>query len=508
MVKMAVLKSKTKNKIMKKLAELLPIQIELLVSPESREKNISVLTADSRKVQKDSVYFAMRGTKNDGFDFVPQAIEAGAIAIVCDMNHPYEEAQKKYPNVEFIPVPFPRLVFAEMLAGFYAPLPEYFMAVTGTNGKTSTADFVRQILTIMGHKSASVGTLGIIAGDMVIDHGQTTPDPEVLYKSLGELKQQGFEYVIFEASSHGLEQSRLHGLSFISAGFTNFTRDHLDYHPTEEAYFKAKKLLFDDLITDASLSVIYHDDPRSKDMIDAVRQGKLLTIGTQTDSDMKIKAITPKPEGQSLDLSYQGKDYHFDLKLCGFFQSQNALVACGLVAGALGKNIVEILPYLEDLKTVDGRMDYIASYNGGAIYVDYAHTPDALEKAITAIRPHTTGQLITLFGCGGNRDKGKRPVMGGIAQKLSDITIITDDNPRLEVASEIHKDIMAGCTPNDNLYVMENRRLALEKAIGMLKDGDVLLVAGKGHEEGQTIGTVKHPFKDAIVIKEIVATLK
>ncbi|MEM6603675.1 MAG: UDP-N-acetylmuramoyl-L-alanyl-D-glutamate--2,6-diaminopimelate ligase, partial [Pseudomonadota bacterium] len=450
------------------------------------------------------IFVALKGARSDGFDYHHEAVSRGTNIILCDVNHPYQEAQDKYPDVLFIPVPQPRYHFSLILRRLNDQMPLHIAAVTGTNGKTSVADFTRQILTYMGLKAVSIGTIGIIAGQQkIIQHGHTTPDPEMLYPTLKQLKKDGFEYIIFEASSHGLAQFRLHGLDCKVGGFTNFSRDHLDYHATEDAYFAAKQLLFDDLVTRKGHAVIYKDDARSEDMQNAALRNELSVTTIGQNADISITKIEPTLSGQTIYVSYAGQEYDINLSLCGTFQASNALIAAAMAARLMDKDFVDILPLLRKLKTVDGRMDLIGYHHGAAVYVDYAHTPDALEKAITALRPHCERRLLTLFGCGGDRDRGKRPEMGHIAESLSDYVIITDDNPRTEDPNHIHTDILKGCVTTDKISVIANREDALVFALNMLSEGDILLVAGKGHESGQDIGGIMHPFKDATVIRDI-----
>lgn len=487
------------------LGTLLEPELHILFPNSEHDKIISSVTADSRKVQKDSLFVAVMGSNNDGFSYIDKAIQSGASVIMCHVNHPYQDAIKKYKNIRFIAVPYPRYHLSMMLAKINQPLPEYMAAVTGTNGKTSVADFTRQILEKNNIKAASVGTLGIVTANKVIDHGQTTPDPEILYPALKALKQEDdINHVIFEASSHGLEQERLHGLDFQTSGFTNFTQDHLDYHKNETAYFDAKSLLFDDLTLRGGMVYVYADDPRTDDILNACKRGGLQSTTIGTDADINISNIQPTATGQILNIKVKNSNHKITLPLSGSFQAINALIAAGMASSLTDKDITDYFPDLESLKTVDGRMDLVAEYKGAAIYVDYAHTPDALEKALLALRPHTEKRIIVVFGCGGDRDKTKRPLMGRIAEEYSDIAIITDDNPRSETPQDIHKDIIQGCKNPENMMIIPSREDACAKALDLLQKDDILLIAGKGHEEGQIIGTIKHPFKDASVIKTLI----
>lgn len=486
------------------LGTLLAPELHILIPQDTHKTPISSVTADSRKVKKDTLFVAVLGRQNDGFSYIDKAIASGAHVIMCHVNHPYKDAIKKYKNILFIPVPDPRYHLSLMLTEINQPLPEHMAAVTGTNGKTSVADFARQLLEHNDIKAASIGTLGIVTKDKIIDHGHTTPDPEILYPALKALKEDGIDHVIFEASSHGLEQGRLHGLSFKTSAFTNFTQDHLDYHANIESYFDAKALLFNDLTTRGGMVTLYSDDPRSDDVINACQRAELNTTTIGRDADISIVKTDTTVTGQNVIVKIHNKEHQIHLPLSGSFQAINALIAAGLAASLTHKDISDYLHDLEHLKTVDGRMDLVAEYKGAAIYVDYAHTPDALEKALQALRPHTEKRILVIFGCGGDRDKTKRPLMGKAAEDYADIAIITDDNPRSETPENIHKDILKGCIKPENMLIIPSRETAFAKALDLLEKDDILLVAGKGHEEGQIIGDIKHPFKDATVITRLI----
>lgn len=489
-----------------KLCDIIPPENLITVDAKQHPMVITGISADSRKIKQDFIYVALKGTKHDGYDYIPNAIKAGATAVICDLNHNFREIQKQYPHIALMPSPFPRYILSYVLGRMNAPLPEYLGAVTGTNGKTSVADFVRQMLELLDYPACSIGTLGMIADGHTTNHHHTTPDPEILYPALRDMKQRGINHAIFEASSHGLEQQRLHGLTFKVGAFTNFTRDHLDYHIYETVYFEAKCLLFDDLIERGGYAVICADDARFEDVKRHAERTELNIISVgKNGTDVTIHSYTPLPHGQILSFTFFGKEYDLTLPLCGEFQASNALIAVTMVKYLASNHDNDtLIALLEKLKPVDGRLDYVGTFAGGNIYVDYAHTPDALEKAILALKPHTTGKIITVFGCGGDRDKGKRPQMGKIAQTLSDIVIVTDDNPRTEEAHIIRQEILEGCDLSDNLLESADRKDAIAQGLDLLQTGDSMLVAGKGHEDGQIIGTTTYPFKDADVIRKLI----
>lgn len=451
--------------------------------------NLTGLTEDSRKVQPGFLYAAFKGVKSDGYDFIPAAIAAGAIAVLSDRDFVAPANVTKLIDTN------PRQLFGEIAARFYAPLPATILAVTGTNGKTSTVHFARQLLTRLGHKAASLGTIGVMEGDVLAQEGaMTTPDTVTLYKTLAGLAKKNIRHVAMEASSHGLHQHRLSGIRLKAAAFTNLTRDHLDYHGTMEAYFAAKAEIF--AYVEADGTAVINSDivqaPALREII-ADRELRVIDFGKTADV-LKVENLTATPQGLSLKL----KGYPLlQLPLIGLYQAENILASIGLVMGC-GFTLEQILPQLAHLTSVPGRMEKVGEKTGAAVIVDYAHTPDALEKLLEAARCHTSGKLMLVFGCGGDRDAGKRPLMGAIAEKMADQVIITDDNPRTEDASAIRRAIREACP---NAREIGDRKTAIETAIASAKPGDIIVIAGKGHENYQIIGTTKHPFSDQEIAK-------
>ena len=465
--------------------------------------NITGLTCDSRKVRPGFLFAALPGTAADGRAFILQALQAGASAILA----PPGTVLPADSTALLIEDANPRQRLAQMAAAFYGRQPAVMTAVTGTNGKTSTADFTRQIWTALGHRAASVGTLGIIAPQWPNQGGLTTPDPETLHGNLAKLADLGVDHACIEASSHGLTQYRLDGVRLRAAAFTNLTRDHLDYHGDMASYGLAKRRLFTELLPADGVAVINADSPDSAAFADAARlRGlRVMTYG-QAGQDIRLNDVTPTASGQKLDLTVLGQAIPVDLPLAGTFQAWNALAALALVL-ATGGDAPAATAALAHLNGVPGRLQKVAERRSGAsIYVDYAHTPDALETVLTALRPHVTGngRLVCLFGCGGDRDAGKRPQMGAIAARLADVVYVTDDNPRSEDAPVIRRAILAACP---RAVEIGERSRAIATAIGELVQGDVLVLAGKGHERGQIIGTTVLPFDDAEEAQRAVTAL-
>jgi UDP-N-acetylmuramoyl-L-alanyl-D-glutamate--2,6-diaminopimelate ligase len=449
------------------------------------------LAADSREVKPGFLFAALSGTKTDGARFIADAVKRGAVAV---LGAPDAADAAKNAGVRFIPAPNPRLKLAQMAAEFYGAQPDTIAAVTGTNGKTSVASFVRQIWTYQGRKAASLGTLGIDAPSGHSPLGHTTPDPVVLHAALAQLKKDGVEHLALEASSHGLDQYRLDGVRIGAAGFTNITRDHMDYHVSFADYLKAKLRLFENLVKDRGVAVVNADAAQAGDFIAAAARRRLnvLTVGLHGES-LRIAAQIPHAEGQVLAIRYQGREYRIALPLAGMFQASNVLVAAGLTLG-LGDPPDAVFDALQALKGAPGRLERVAyAKNGAPIYVDYAHTPDALATVLKALRPHVTGRLHVVFGCGGDRDRGKRPLMGEAASHYADAVIVTDDNPRTEDAAAIRREALAGAP---GAREIGDRADAIAQAVAALAAGDALVLAGKGHEDYQIVGTVKHPFSD------------
>ncbi len=469
-----------------------------LVAPDVRLSDaaaslpISGLTADSREVKAGYLFAALPGTVVDGARFIDQAFERGAVAAIA--------AKGAYKgSCLVIETANPRQLFAKAAARFFGKQPDLTVAVTGTNGKTSVASFVREIWQAMGFRAASLGTVGLVGPDASESLSHTTPDPAQLHGMLAKLSEDHIEHLALEASSHGLAQFRLDGVRFSAAAFTNLTRDHLDYHGSAENYFDAKMRLFEELLPAGAPAVINADTPYGAEAIKRAgsRGLKIFTVG-KLGSGLKLLASRREGFGQHLDVQGPQKRHSVYLPLVGEFQTSNALVAAGLVIATGGEETM-VLHALESLHGAKGRMELVGKNKAGApVFVDYAHTPDALENAITSLRPYTDRRLVVVFGAGGDRDKGKRPLMGAAAAKYADIKVVTDDNPRTEDAGAIRAEIMAACP---GAMEIGDRAKAIFTAVEGMAAGDVLLVAGKGHEEGQTVGKVVIPFSDQEAVR-------
>jgi len=460
------------------------------------DSTVTGFAIDHRKVAAGSVFGAFKGHTFNGEDFISEAVDRGAVAIVA-------RPEASVDRVPLLGDAEPRRLFARLAAKFYGPYPETVVAVTGTNGKTSTVEMTRQIWRMLGHRSASIGTLGVTTSDDQVKTGLTTPDIVTFLSNMAGLKRMGTTHVAYEASSHGLDQHRAEGVPLAAAAFTNFSRDHLDYHETMEVYFAAKMRLFDDLLPSGSAAVIWTDDPKSDDVIArcAARGHRLLTVGRRGEA-IRLLEQSPTPLGQTLQLEHGGKAYRLALPLIGAYQAANVLTAAGL-ALATGGTWEAIFSAMQRVAPVRGRLERAVITRAGApVYIDYAHTADALEAAIAALRPHVTGRMITLFGAGGDRDQGKRPDMGAVASRLSDVVIVTDDNPRSEDPAKIRAAILAAAP---DAIEVAGRREAIAKAVQMAADGDIILLAGKGHETGQIIADRVLPFDDALVARECAA---
>jgi UDP-N-acetylmuramoyl-L-alanyl-D-glutamate--2,6-diaminopimelate ligase len=459
--------------------------------PMDRKREFSGLASDSREVRPGYLFAALSGRNANGVAFIADAVKRGAIAV---LSRPEARTQVETLGARFIADENPRLRLARFASAHYGAQPNIVAAVTGTNGKTSVAVFLREIWTALGHKAASMGTIGVIAPSGETALKQTTPDPIETHRLLAQLKQDGVDRLAVEASSHGLDQYRLDGVEIAAAGFTNITRDHLDYHPTFEDYLATKLRLFREVVRDGGVAVVNADTEHSDDFVAAAkaRKLKLVTIGEKGET-LKLIACRPHGHGQSLKIAHGGKTYEIEFPLAGSFQASNALVAAGLAIG-LGDAADKVFAALAHLKGAPGRLEKVAyAKSGAAIYVDYAHTPDALETVLTAIRPHVTGKLHVVFGCGGDRDKGKRPLMGKAASAFADAVIVTDDNPRSEDPAAIRKEALAGAPGTREIG---DRAQAIREAVAALGAGDALVIAGKGHESGQTIGNTTRPFSD------------
>lgn len=451
------------------------------------ETEITGLTADSRRVAPGFVFAAMQGVVTDGRKFIAPAIEAGAVAVLGEDLPPVADAVA-------INVDNARLALAEASARFYAQQPETVVAVTGTNGKSSTVDFLRQIWDSAGLGAASMGTLGAIGPNGHIDLGHTTPDPVAIHATLQSLAEDGVSHVAMEASSHGLAQYRLDAVNLAGVAFTNLTQDHLDYHETMDEYRAAKLRLFAELAPKECPAVVNADSDQRLFFEEAATTAGLSVVSVGwRGADLKIEELMPKATGQRLFVSWRGEKAAIDLPLIGEFQALNALTAAGL-ALAGGVPLQAVATGMAALKPVKGRLEYVGETGEGAgIFVDYAHTPAGLDVLIRAARPHTAGRLVVVFGCGGDRDRGKRPLMGEVAAKHADVVIVTDDNPRSEDPAFIRSEVLAGVPGGIEIG---DRGEAIRQAIKDLRKGDTLLIAGKGHETGQIIGDTVVPFSD------------
>ena len=450
---------------------------------------ISGISSDSRQAEAGTLFFAVPGSKADGAAYAADAARRGASAIVAAKG-----AIDAALSIPLIEVDDPRRALALSAATFFGRQPQTMVAVTGTSGKTSVASFTRQIWEQAGFAAASIGTTGVTAPGRNEYGSLTTPDPVALHHLLADLAKSGVTHAAMEASSHGLDQRRLDGVKLAAGAFTNLGRDHMDYHPTVEHYHNTKLRLFDTLLAENAPAVIFADDPWSEPTIKAAEAARLnvLTVGRHG-TFLQLKRVEHERFRQRAEIIADGVIHEVDLPLAGDFQIYNALVAAGL-AIATGTPAATALKGLEKLKGASGRLELVGTTaNGAPVYVDYAHKPDALENVLTSVRPFTTGRVVVVFGCGGDRDRGKRPIMGEIATRLADISIVTDDNPRSEVPAEIRAAIMAAAP---GAIEISDRRMAIHHAVSILQPGDTLIVAGKGHEEGQTIGSETFPFSD------------
>ena len=476
---------------------------------DGADANVTGFAIDHRKVAPGTVFGAFPGTRVNGEDYIPAAIAAGAVAVVARPGAVVEGAIH-------IASDEPRRAFARIAAQFFTPVPETIVAVTGTNGKTSTVEMTRQLWRMAGHRSASIGTLGVTTADESVSTGLTTPDIVTFLANVSGLAREGISHLAYEASSHGLDQYRNDGLRVAAGAFTNLSRDHLDYHQTFEAYFAAKMRLFDEVVRDDGVAVIWADDEWSDNAIAHARARGLtpMTVGAAGQA-IRLTGRTPTLLGQTLECEHAGKARKFTLPLIGAYQAANALVAAGLVL-ATGGDADRTFEALARLQPVRGRLERAAISGVGApVYVDYAHTPDALTAACDALRPHVAkggagkpdGRLILVFGAGGDRDAGKRAPMGAAATAGADVVIVTDDNPRGEDAGAIRAEVIAGC--DARAQNIGDRRSAITAAIAEAKAGDIVLIAGKGHEQGQIIGrgeaTRVLPFDDVAVARECTA---
>ncbi|HEX8622627.1 MAG TPA: UDP-N-acetylmuramoyl-L-alanyl-D-glutamate--2,6-diaminopimelate ligase [Allosphingosinicella sp.] len=460
------------------------------------DSRVTGFAIDHRKVAPGTVFGAFRGSVFNGEDFIPQAIGAGAVAVVARPEVPVEGAAH-------VAAAEPRREFARLAAKFFRPFPETVVAVTGTNGKTSSVELTRQLWRMAGHHAASIGTLGVTTADDRTTTGLTTPDIVTFLSNMAGLAREGVTHAAFEASSHGLSQYRTEGLPVRAGAFTNLSRDHLDYHETMEDYFEAKMRLFSEVVEPGGAAVIWTDDPRSAEVAARARARglRLLTVGAEGDT-LRLEEREPTQLGQRLTIEARGRVHKVELPLIGAYQAANALTAAGLVL-ATGGDLERTLACLPRVQGVRGRLERAVITRAGApVYVDYAHTPDAIEAAVAALRPHARGRLILVFGAGGDRDSGKRPEMGAAAARLAERVIVTDDNPRSEDPAAIRRAILAGAP--DALEV-PGRREAIAAAIAEAGSDDIVLLAGKGHEQGQIVGDRILPFDDVAVARECAA---
>jgi UDP-N-acetylmuramoyl-L-alanyl-D-glutamate--2,6-diaminopimelate ligase len=479
---------------------------ELVGRATPHDLDVAGLTLDSRKVQPGFLFAALAGVKADGASFVTDAVKRGATAILAA---PDAVLPPLSQDIVVVRDDNPRRRIALMAAAFAGRQPATIAAVTGTNGKSSTVHFVRHIWAALGLKAASVGTLGIVSPGFTREAGLTTPDPVQLHADLATLAREGVTHLAIEASSHGLDQHRLDGLKLSAAAFTNLTHEHLDYHPTMDAYFAAKARLFETLLPASGTAVANADSDRTAQLgeICARRGVRFWTYGAKG-RELRLLRDEPTPNGQHLAIDVLGTRHEVELPLVGGFQASNALAALGLVV-ATGGDAARAVAALGTLTGAPGRLQLVARHSSGApVYVDYAHKPEALETVLATLRPFARRKLVVVFGCGGDRDRGKRPVMGEIATRLADFTLVTDDNPRSEEPEVIRAEIVGGIPADRKNWaeVRSDRHAAIEQGMAALTSADdLLLVAGKGHEAGQTIKGVTYPFDDAEVARELAA---
>jgi UDP-N-acetylmuramoyl-L-alanyl-D-glutamate--2,6-diaminopimelate ligase len=465
------------------------------VPADAAHVDITGLTADSRAVKPGFLFAALQGVAAHGRDFVAQAKANGAVAVLSAGDLGGD------PGIAHVVAAEARHAFALAASRFYPRRPGTIVAVTGTNGKSSTVDFLRQIWAHAGERAASLGTLGAITPTGVIDLGHTTPDPARVHATLAQLADDGVTHVAMEASSHGLEQHRIDGLSFDAAAFTNLTQDHLDYHRDMASYRDAKLKLWA-LVKDGAPAII-NADASEGETFERGAKARGLDVWlcgwrAPREHALKIAEIQPRPNAQTMTLLWVGKEYKVELPLIGEFQALNAVCAATL-ALALGDAPEAVWAGMEKLKPVKGRMEHVGqSKSGGHVFVDYAHTPDGLDVLLRAARPHAPGRIIAVFGCGGDRDVDKRAKMGAIAERQADVVIVTDDNPRNEDANAIRANILHGAMSATEIG---DRGEAIRAAITMMKPGDAVMIAGKGHETGQIVKGVVHPFSDQDVAR-------
>ncbi len=477
-----------------------------LTAQAGREAQITGLSVDSRLVKPGHLFAALPGTQVHGGEFIQYALRMGAAAILTDAEGArIARAELDGSGAALVVAEDPRQTLAYTAALWFGAQPATMVAVTGTNGKTSVATFTRQIWELLGHSAANLGTTGV-EGAYTAPLHHTTPEPVTLHRLLAHMAQAGVTHAAMEASSHGLAQRRLDGVQLNAAAFTNFSQDHLDYHADFEEYFAAKAGLFDRVLPEDGTAVINLDDPKGAAMADiATRRGQdLLTVGWNEAAHLRILGQRFDNTGQELRFEWLGQAHHIRLNLIGGFQAENVLAAAGL-AIACGDDPAHVFDCLPDLTTVRGRMQLAATRdNGAAVFVDYSHTPDALKTALCALRPHVMGRLVVVFGAGGDRDVGKRPLMGQAAAEHADVAFVTDDNPRSEDPATIRAAILQACP---DATEVGDRAEAILRGVDALGPGDALLIAGKGHETGQTVGDDVFPFDDVEQASVAVAAL-
>jgi len=469
------------------------------IDPSADAVAVGGLAVDSRAVKPGDLFFALAGVRTDGARFIDAAIKAGAVAVAGD--HPPQGAL----GVPFVVTSNARRALSLAAARFYPRQPATIAAATGTSGKTSVAAFARQIWQRLGHVSASIGTIGLVSDKRTVYGSLTTPDPIALHRQLDEITADGVTHLAFEASSHGLDQYRLDGVRVAAGGFTNLSRDHMDYHPDVAHYLNAKLRLFRDLIADGGAAVVSADHDCSAQVIEAAaaRKLRIIAVGRKADAREGIRVIGATIDGfaQRLVIEHRGRGHTIRLPLVGEFQIENALVAAGLAIGT-GSVADDVFGNLEHLEGAKGRLELVGEHNGAPIFVDYAHKPDALAKALQALRPYAKRRLVVIFGAGGDRDAGKRPIMGAIAAENADHIIVTDDNPRSEKPAAIRAAILAAAK---GAREIGDRAAAIRAGIADLQPGDALLLAGKGHEIGQIIGDQTLPFSDHDAVADALA---
>jgi UDP-N-acetylmuramoyl-L-alanyl-D-glutamate--2,6-diaminopimelate ligase len=473
-------------------------------APPLADPAIVGLTADSRQVRPGFLFAALRGAQQDGRAFAAEAVAKGAVAILTDDEAALNLDADTRRRIAIIADPNPHRRLALLAARFYPRQPHTIAAVTGTNGKTSVVHFTREIWMALGHPAASLGTLGQVSPAGRRQGALTTPDPVALQHDLAELAVQGVEHVAIEASSHGLAQYRLDGVAVTAAAFTNLTRDHLDYHGDMTSYRAAKQRLFAELLARDGTAILNADSPEFAGLAALCRRRgrRVIAYGTAGAAELRLFSRTPSRDGQRISLALFGETREIDLPLVGEFQAMNVLAALGL-AVATGTPVSDAAAVLPRLSGVPGRMQRVGeTANGGAVFVDYAHTPDALATVLAALRPHAEGRLAIVFGAGGDRDRGKRPLMGQVASEGADLVYVTDDNPRSEAPAEIRRAILAAAP---HAIEIGNRSEAIAAAVAGLRSGDILVIAGKGHETDQIVGGTVLPFDDALVARAAIA---